>query len=55
MANNSQSFSTEQEAFWGGDSSDAYADRNDGDAILRSNLMFWGGGLFKNRATQQLL
>jgi pseudaminic acid biosynthesis-associated methylase len=35
-------FATEQEAFWSGDFGDAYTDRNDGDAIARSNLLFWG-------------
>lgn len=40
---NSQSFATEQEAFWSGGFGDAYTDRNDGNAILRSNMIFWGG------------
>jgi pseudaminic acid biosynthesis-associated methylase len=38
-------FSTEQEAFWSGSFGDAYTDRNVGDAIARSNLLFWGGVL----------
>ena len=42
---NPSTFSTEQEAFWSGDFGDAYTDRNDGDAIARSNLLFWGGVL----------
>jgi pseudaminic acid biosynthesis-associated methylase len=40
---NSTIFATEQEAFWSGDFGDSYTDRNDGDAIARSNLLFWGG------------
>lgn len=35
-------FATEQEAFWSGSFGDAYTDRNDGDVIARSNLLFWG-------------
>jgi pseudaminic acid biosynthesis-associated methylase len=37
----SKIFATEQEAFWGGGFGDAYTDRNDGDVIARSNLLFW--------------
>ncbi len=40
---NTPSFKTEQEAFWHGDFGDSYTDRNDGDDIVRSNLLFWGG------------
>jgi len=40
-----KSFATEQEAFWSGDFGDAYTDRNDGDSMARSNLLFWGGCL----------
>ena len=39
---NPSNFSTEQEAFWSGSFGDAYTDRNDGDAVVRSNLLFWG-------------
>lgn len=35
-------FATDQEAFWSGSFGDAYTDRNDGGAITRSNLLFWG-------------
>lgn len=42
---NPSAFSTEQEAFWSGSFGDAYTDRNVGDAIARSNLLFWGGVL----------
>jgi len=41
----SKSFATEQEAFWSGDFGDAYTDRNDGDSLARSNLLFFGGVL----------
>ena len=34
-------FSTEQEAFWSGSFGNAYTDRNDGDTVTRSNLLFW--------------
>ena len=40
--NNSSKFSTDQEAFWSGSFGDAYTDRNDGNAVARSNLLFWG-------------
>jgi spore coat polysaccharide biosynthesis protein SpsF len=40
-----KSFATKQEAFWSGDFGDAYTDRNNGDSIARSNLLFWGGVL----------
>jgi hypothetical protein len=43
-------FATEQEAFWSGNFGDTYTDRNDGDAIARSNLLFWGGGIKTNGA-----
>jgi hypothetical protein len=49
-----KSFATEQEAFWSGDFGDAYTDRNDGDAITRSNLLFWGG-IKANGSNQYLL
>ena len=50
-----KSFATEQETFWSGDFGDAYTDRNYGDAITRSNLLFWGGGIKANGSNQQLL
>jgi pseudaminic acid biosynthesis-associated methylase len=37
-----KTFTTEQEAFWNGSFGDAYTDRNTGDSIARSNLVFWG-------------
>jgi len=33
-------FKTEQEAFWAGEFGNAYIDRNQGDALLASNLDF---------------
>ncbi len=36
------SFKTPQEQFWHGAFGNAYTDRNDGDVISRSNLIFWG-------------
>lgn len=39
----SKNFATEQEAFWSGSFGDGYTDRNDGDVIARSNLLFWRG------------
>jgi len=38
---NPTAFSTDQEAFWSGDFGDAYTDRNKGDTVARSNLVFW--------------
>lgn len=35
-------FATEQETFWSGNFGDLYTDRNNGDVITRSNLLFWG-------------
>lgn len=40
-----KTFTTEQEAFWSGSFGDSYTDRNAGDSIARSNLLFWGGVL----------
>lgn len=37
----SKDYATEQEAFWAGGFGDDYTDRNDGDVITRSNLLFW--------------
>lgn len=38
-----KTFTTEQETFWSGSFGDAYTDRNAGDSIAISNLLFWGG------------
>lgn len=38
---NSKDFATEQESFWSGSFGDSYTDRNAGEVIARSNLMFW--------------
>ncbi len=38
-------FKTEQEAFWAGDFGTNYIDRNQGDALLASNLDFFGKAL----------
>jgi hypothetical protein len=43
VMSSSKTFATEQEAFWSGSFGDAYTDRNAGDSIVRSNLLFWGG------------
>ena len=37
----SSDFNTEQESFWSGSFGDEYTDRNDGDVLERSNLVFW--------------
>lgn len=37
----SKDYATEQEAFWVGSFGDDYTDRNDGDIITGSNLLFW--------------
>ena len=42
-------FKTEQEAFWAGDFGTAYIDRNRGDALLASNLDFFGKALRQAR------
>jgi len=38
-------FRNEQEAFWSGEFGDAYIDRNQGSALLASNLHFFAGAL----------
>ena len=38
-------FKTEQEAFWAGDFGTEYIQRNQGDALLASNLDFFGKAL----------
>tara|TARA_Y100001933_G_C18973893_1_gene553781 strand:+ start:383 stop:1066 length:684 start_codon:yes stop_codon:yes gene_type:complete len=45
MMTNSGHFSTEQEAFWSGSFGNDYTDRNEGEVIARSNLIFWAGVL----------
>ena len=42
-------FQTDQEAFWAGDFGTAYIDRNKGDALLASNLDFFGKSLRQAR------
>ena len=42
-------YKTEQEAFWAGDFGTAYIDRNKGDALLASNLDFFGKSLRQAR------
>ncbi len=44
-------FKTEQEAFWAGEFGNAYIERNQGDALLASNLDFFSKAL---RATRQV-
>ena len=50
MTSSTPSFSTDQEAFWNGSFGNNYTDRNDGDIIRRSNLLFWGGVLRRTGA-----
>lgn len=42
-------FKTDQEAFWAGDFGTAYIERNQGDALLASNLDFFGKSLRQAR------
>lgn len=45
-------FKTEQEAFWAGEFGNAYIDRNQGDALLASNLDFFSKALRSARGIQ---
>jgi len=45
-------FKTEQEAFWAGEFGNAYIDRNQGDALLASNLDFFSKALRATRGIQ---
>ena len=38
-------FKTEQEAFWAGDFGNSYIERNQGDALLASNIDFFSKSL----------
>lgn len=48
-------FRTEQEAFWAGDFGDAYIGRNQGDALLASNLDFFAKALRQARGVRSCL
>lgn len=48
-------FKTEQEAFWAGDFGNAYIDRNQGDALLASNLDFFSKSLRATRGLQSCI
>ena len=45
-------FKTEQEAFWAGDFGTEYIQRNQGDALLASNLDFFGKALRRRAASR---
>lgn len=48
-------FKTDQEAFWAGDFGTAYIDRNRGDALLASNLDFFGKSLRQARGVSSCI
>ena len=48
-------FKTEQEAFWAGDFGTEYIQRNQGDALLASNLDFFGKALRQARGIQSCI
>lgn len=48
-------FKTEQEAFWAGEFGNAYIDRNQGDALLASNLDFFSKALRATRGIQSCI
>ena len=49
------SFKTEQEAFWAGDFGTEYIQRNQGDALLASNLNFFAKALRRARGIQSCI
>ena len=49
------SFKTEQEAFWAGDFGTEYIQRNQGDALLASNLYFFAKALRRARGIQSCI
>lgn len=48
-------FKTEQEAFWAGEFGNAYIERNQGDALLASNLDFFSKALRATRGIQSCI
>ena len=48
-------YKTEQEAFWAGEFGNAYIDRNQGDALLASNLDFFSKALRATRGLQSCI
>jgi spore coat polysaccharide biosynthesis protein SpsF len=48
-------FKTEQEAFWAGEFGNAYIERNQGDALLASNLDFFSKSLRSTRGIQSCI
>jgi spore coat polysaccharide biosynthesis protein SpsF len=48
-------YKTEQEAFWAGEFGNAYIDRNQGDALLASNLDFFSKALRTTRGLQSCI
>ena len=48
-------YKTEQEAFWAGEFGNAYIDRNQGDALLASNLDFFCKALHATRGIQSCI
>lgn len=48
-------FKTEQEAFWAGDFGNAYIERNQGEALLASNLDFFSKSMQRTRGIQSCI
>lgn len=48
-------YKTEQEAFWAGDFGNAYINRNQGDALLASNLSFFSNALSNARGVRSCI